>query len=412
MNSPIPHKNYFTPNNEFIGIRTLSKELIEKSNSFFENILWQTNTNDKVSVDKYKAEYRAISKKFFEQNIKQELVSFENRFYISLIENYSILLDDWLASDNIKSIFSNENQVKKLLDHLTEIFYLKDEKYNALGQIWTLFLENIYFQIEAFSAEERKINFFSVTHLKSVKERFTPIKWGWYEIHIQCFVNGLINTIEDEFTLNLRLDKKQDDFLFIYDFSIEINKRIKQTDYGIKTSDGFSILGDYLSNNQEKLESCILSFYSKLVEKSFKNDDAIIFSTNDEKEKDFIDMINGKDRREKEIIFNNLILWLLEKNIVRIENDLLKFITADKGNRAGMYLAGFVKTCEQKQIICLNEFCKGKHIKQSLIITFNLNPKGLSDERFENSKYRDLDKKYMKPYAFLPNIKELKEQKN
>lgn len=282
MNSPTPHKNYFTPNNEFIGTRTLSKELIEKSKTFFHNTLWQTNTNDNESVGKYKAEFRAKSKIFFEEKFKQDNTSFENKFCVSVMENYSTLLDDYLAPDKIKSIFSNEKQVKRLLDHLTEIFYLKDEKYNALGQIWTLFLENIYPQIGAFSAEEKEINFFSVTHLKSVKERFTPIKWGWYEIHIQCFVNGLINTIEEEFTLNLSLDKNQDDFLFIYDFSIEINKRIKQTDYGIKKSDGFSTLGDYLSINQEKLESCILSFYSKLVEKSFKNDDTIIFSTNDQ----------------------------------------------------------------------------------------------------------------------------------
>lgn len=410
MNYPTPHKNYFTPNNEFIGTRTLSKELIEKSKSFFYDTLWQTNTNDKESVDIYKAEFRAKSKIFFEEKFKQDYTSFENKFCISVIENYSTLLDNYLAPDNIKSISSNENQIKKLLDHLTEIFYLKDEKYNSLGQIWTLFLENIYSHIEAFSAEEKEINFFSVIHLKSVKERFTPIKWGWYEIHIQCFVNGLIKTVEEAFTLNLSLDQKQDDFLFIYDFSIEINKRIKQSDYGIKISDGFSTLGDYLSINQEKLESCILSFYSELVEKSFKS--TIIFSANDEKARDFIDMINGKDRKEKEMIFNNLIFCLLEKNIVKIEDDLLIFITADKGNRAGAYLAGFVKTCEQKQIICLNEFHKGKHIKQSLIITFNLNPKGLSDERFENKKYRDLDKTYMEPYAFLPNIKELKEQQN
>jgi hypothetical protein len=284
MSYPTPHNHYFSPSGKFIGIRTLQKDFIEKSESFFSNTLWQTNTDNQLSFQKYSINFNKKAKIFFEEAMNKNHNSFDYRFSCELLSNYLINLDSFLTQKDSsiepkywiksplrytknqnfeknflvrlflnpirkdpKTLLSNKNKVDSLLDYLTEIFFIENKKYDGLEQIWILFLENLLLHKRKFEDEEKDITVFSTQHYETFISRAKPYNWGWYEIHIKCFTISYLDTLTECLTLKSKLITNSQELDTIYEFSKEILLKINIADKNENDSEGLLISSSYIN---------------------------------------------------------------------------------------------------------------------------------------------------------------------
>lgn len=457
MNYPTPHYHYFNPNNHFIGIRTLSKDLVEKSVSFFGNTLWQTNTDNQLSLEEYNSKFNKKAKTYYEQFFKQNQSSLDYKFCGELFNNYLTNLDNFLAQNDriikpkyliksplrfsvlqkyekkflvrlflnpirkeYKTVLSNKKKVDSLLDYLTETFFIQDKKYFGLEQIWILFLENLYSYKKTFEEEEKDEQTISKKHYNTLITRHKPFSWGWYEIQIKCFSDSFIDTLIDSLTLKSNIAINPNELCIINEFSKEVLSRMESLEKGEKDSRGFSTIGDYVSHNINKLSNAIKFYENNRVE----NDNEVCIEVNNSNldnfsktpyseglynifknfDFDFIDYFKGKSRSEREENFN-IIKNLLIKEKIIVHSDTNEYgifwLTGDKKFR-GKKIMAFYQTLIRKSWVQEPDD-KQEEILKKIQKCFGLKSlEGITTRNFEDARVIKLMSRYGEIFDFIP----------
>lgn len=439
------YQYFLNPEGNFIGPNYLHEEQTNFSKAITDLTLYQTNIKNIKELEIYKSERISDAKLYFSEFSTKNANDLPSKFGVKLFESYLFQIDSYLSPNIICPLVSNQLQIESILSQLTEIFFFKGYKFGGLEQVWMLFLENIHKQLKQERQKYEFTKFISKTHICDVFKHNTPSKWGWYELHIQSFVNGFIDSLIKGLSINQELGYNNNSLLTIYNFSKEINAKIEKMYLGKKKSNGFSTLGDYLSENQVKLKHSIESFDSKRLEVSLSDDEEVVLSNENEsldfkenilsslhesslkiideksdkeikqtknevtnllKENitnDFLDLIIGKNRKDKEARFGKL-MKLLPKGLITINESGYKWnLEFFKENTAKtklqMYVYSFYSICLDEGYISIDKLspiesvsCKqiGKKIRQTFQIYEEVT---LSDRMFKKHELIQLKKK-------------------
>jgi hypothetical protein len=147
-----------------------------------------------------------------------------------------------------------------LLDELTEIFYTKGYSFNGLEHIWIIFISSLLDGINKLEKDQKDIPFASKEHRNSLIVRSVPYNWGWFEFHIENFVDSFIITLSDFLNFKSKSKISTSDLEDIYEFSERILDKLRENNGGNKDSKGFSILSEYINYNRDLLANAVRSY--------------------------------------------------------------------------------------------------------------------------------------------------------
>lgn len=258
--------DFFSPKGNFAGYMYLPEEMKVHSKLILASTLKQTNLKIKNDVTKYRKSYLQSVNKFLTTSYIGNTSSFATLFGFELFECYINSINTDLASDTYKPVLSNYKHITKLLDELTEVFFVENVKYEGLELIWVLFRESMLEHLDAFNRQQQDGSlFFSRTKLESISKRYVPYNWGWFEFQLKHFVDSFIKTLGKCLSHTSTLVNSSSELLTIHEFTKKILSQVDNADKGVKDSKGFSILGDYLDTNTAFLAkiSSVFSNHSK-----------------------------------------------------------------------------------------------------------------------------------------------------
>lgn len=254
------YQRYFSNENKFNGKINLSDEMTKSSESVMSVLLRQTNLKNETSVNNYCNENVIKASEILSNSYFKNPEIFDSIFGFELFENYQSRIKDQFHLQRYKPILSNKNQICYLLDELTEIFYTKGYSFNGLEHIWIIFISSLQGSMDKLEEDQKNISFVSKEHRISLKKRSVPYNWGWFEFHIENFVDSFIITLSDFLYDRTKLKISTSDLEDIYEFSEKILEKLREVNQGIKDSRGFSILSEYINDNMDLLANAARSY--------------------------------------------------------------------------------------------------------------------------------------------------------